>query len=57
MYEMDFTYTLPFKMFLKEVTYVHQGCIYLKQQYCELLLQFEITFSYLNVFFLCNSLL
>jgi len=39
-------------MFLKEVSHAHQGCIYLmkhrkmntvKQNYCEILVQFKIT--------------
>ncbi len=42
-------------MFVKEVSYAHQGCIYLiknkvKQQYCEILLQFKKTASRLILF-------
>ncbi len=42
-------------MFLKEVFYAQQGCIYViinvvKQYNCEILLQFEITAVYLNIF-------
>ncbi len=41
---------------VEEVSYVHQGCIYLmkittilKQQYCEILLQFKIVISILYI--------
>ncbi len=48
--------SLDLMMFLKEVSYAHQGCIYVikntvKTVKCyEILLQFKITVFYLNIF-------
>ncbi len=45
-----------FSMFLKEISFAHQGCIYMirntvKQSYCEILLQFKRTVFYFIYYF------
>ncbi len=53
MLQVNILKQLRFFNFFKEVSYAQESCIYLNintVQYFEILLQFEITVSYINIF-------